>query len=166
MSNQLLPVSQLVPDVHLCSGTYKPTCAELPAVNVFCQAVVLNSVAYVWIDGIDHHNPLLLPVQSLHGFRRRGTLREYLEMEKHVELGEAFDNLMDLCMAQKSSATVLIRACEIMHDERVSADQALITAQQWGMLLNELDQAERAAYQLVTSGSTGRLPEPMAATIH
>lgn len=154
-----------VPNVHLCSGIYKTTCADMAPVEVFCQTFVLNAVAYVWLDGVDDQNPLLLPVQALTDFRRRGTLREYLEMPKHTELGEAFDDLMDLCMQRKSSATLLVRACEILHAENVSADQALETAQQWGMLFNELDQAERTAYKLVSSEDARRLAEPMAAVI-
>lgn len=166
MSTSLLPHPQLALEVHLCSGVYKSTCAELPAVEVFCQVVVLNSVAYVWLDGVDHHNPLLLPVQSLHDFRRMGTLRQYLELDKHLELGDRFDSLVDLCMSRMVSATVLIRACEIMHTEGASSDQALVTAQQWGILLNELDQAERAAYQLVTSGIPSRMLGSFRATVH
>ena len=158
--------AQLVPEIHLCAGVHKPTCADLPAVEVICQAVVLNGVAYVWIDGINHHSPLLLPVQAFHQFRRMGSLRQYLENDKHLDLGDSFDELIDLCMKGNASATVLIRACEIKHSKNASPEQALITAQQWGMLLNELDQAERAAYQLVTSGVYNLLPEPVAGTVH
>lgn len=156
----------LVPEIHLCRGVYKPTCTDLPSVEVFCQAVVINNAAYVWIDGIDGTNPLLLPVQALKEFRKMGTLREYLEEEKHTELGEDFDRLIDLCMERKDSATVLIRACEIMHAEGLPADQAVVTAHQWGTLLNELDQAERVAYQLLTSGTSTRMPSQPASTVH
>jgi hypothetical protein len=151
----MAPQAQLVPDIRLCSGIYQPTAAGLPAVEVICQAVVLNAVAYVWIDGVDAQNPLLLPVQVLHGFRSRGTLREYLEDEKHIGLGEQFDMLMDLCMERRESATVLVRACEIMHAEGLPADHAIATAHQWGLVLTELDLAERAAYRLVGSGIVG-----------
>lgn len=156
----------LVSEIQLCSGVYKPTCADLPAVEVFCQAVVLNSAAYVWIDGVNAENPLLLPVQALHQFRRMGTLRQYLEDERHIELGEEFDRLIDLCMERKESATVLIRACEIMHTEKLPADQAIVTAHQWGTLLNELDQAERAAYHLVSSGTKTVLAVEPSITLH
>lgn len=142
-----------VPEIRLCSGTYKPTCDDLPPVQVFCQAVVLNSVAYIWIDGVDAEKPLLLPAQHLHNFRNLGTLREYLADERHTVLEEAFDDLMDICLERKESATTMIRALEIMHDEGLPADQAVTTARQWGMLLNEMDQAERASYQLISSGA-------------
>lgn len=147
--------AHLVSEIRLCGGIYKPTCDELPAVEVFCQAVVLNGAAYVWIDGVDTDNPLLLPVQTLLSFRSLGTLREYLEDDRHLALGDEFDRLLDISMEQQVSATVLIRACEIMHTESLPADQAVITARQWGVLLNELDQAERAAYQLASA------PEPV-----
>lgn len=160
------PTSQLVSEIHLCSGIYQPTCAELPAVEVFCQTIVLNGVAYVWIDGINQNNPLLLPVQALYGFRRMGSLRQYLENERHLDLGEDFDALIDLCTQRKVSATVLIRACEIMHAEESSADQALETALHWGMLLNEMDQAERAAYQMVTTDKSSQPSELIATALH
>lgn len=146
----------LVAEIRLCAGIYKPTCDDLPAVEVFCQAIVLNGAAYVWIDGVNPDNPVLLPVQTLSGFRSMGTLREYLEDDKHLALGEEFDLCLDICMAQQESATVLIRACEIMHAESLPADQAVVTARQWGMLLNDLDQAERAAYQIASA------PAPLA----
>lgn len=165
-NGKLVPSLSGVPNVHLCSGIYQATCADIAPVEVFCQTFVLDDVAYVWLDGVDDQNPLLLPVQALTDFRRRGTFREYLEMQKHAELGEAFDDLMSLCMQRKSSATLLVRACEILHAENVSADQALDTAQQWGMLLNELDQAERAAFQMVTKGEASRLSVPLAASTH
>lgn len=148
-------VRHFVTDIQLCSGVYKPTCADLiPAVEVFCQAVVLNGAAYVWIDGVDAANPLLLPVQTLSKFRRMGTLRAYLEDERHLELEAEFDRLLSICMERKDSATILVRACEIMHVEGLPADQAVVTAHQWGVLLNELDQAERAAYQMVSTGAS------------
>ena len=141
-------------DILLCSGIYMPTCAvDIPPVRVFCEAVVLNSVAYVWIDGVDNEKPLLLPAQSLQEFRSCGTLRAYLEDEKHLALEEQFDEILDLCLKRKESATTMIRAIEIMHDEGLPPDQALVTAHQWGVLINELDQAERASYQLVTTSA-------------
>lgn len=151
----------LVPEIRLCSGVYKPTCTDLAAVEVFCQVVVLNAVAYIWIDGIDAEKPLLLPAQQLHNFRSLGTLREYLENERHRELEDDFDELMDICIARKESATTMVRALEIMHIEGLPADQAVTTARQWGMLLNELDHAERASYQLVASGPAASFQQPV-----
>lgn len=142
----------LVPEIRLCSGTYKPTCDDLPSVEVLCQSLILNSVAYIWIDGVDAKEPLLLQAQHLQNFRNLGTLREYLSNERHMALEEGFDDLMEICMTQKESATTLIRALEIMHTEGLPAEQAVTTARQWGILLNELDRAERASYQLVSSG--------------
>lgn len=137
--------------IHLCSGLYKPSGAELPVVEVFSQTIVLNGVAYVWIDGLDANAPILLPAQSLHEFRRRGTFQEYLEDERHLALEEGFDRLMELCAVRPESATIVVRACEIMHLEGASADQAIVTAHQWGILLSQIDAAERAAFQLVAS---------------
>lgn len=135
--------------IHLCAGTYKPTCTDLPPVEVLCQTVVIDGASYVWIDGVDVTNPVLLPVQSLNDFRRLGTQSQYFADEKHAELGDDFDRLIELCVAQRASATLMVRACEIMHAEGLPADEALVTAHQWGLLLCELDQAERAAYSLV-----------------
>lgn len=138
-----------IADIHLCSGIYMPTCADLPPVEVLCQTVVINGASYVWIDGVDVTNPVLLPVQALHGFRKLGTQSQYFSDEKHATLGEDFDRLIELCVAQQASATLMVRACEIMHVEGLTAEESLVTARQWGLLLCELDQAERAAYLLV-----------------
>lgn len=137
-------------ETRLCRGIYKPTCDFVIApIEVFCETVVLDGSAYVWIDGVNSVNPLLLPVDALHKFENCGTLREYLEDERHLDLGDSFDDLLELCMGTKQSATVIIRSIEIMHNEGLSANNAVITAQQWGDTMNELDAAERAAYQRV-----------------
>lgn len=137
-------------EIRLCKGLYKPTCTELDPVHVVCQKVVINSTAYAWIDGVDVENPLLLPIECLHDFQNMGSLRQYLQDDRHIELDAEFDNLLDICMRKKNSATVLVRACEIMHTEAIPADEAVSIAYQWGDLLNTLDRAERVAYQQVS----------------
>lgn len=137
-------------DIRLCKGLYKPTCADLSVVEVYCQTLILGSIAYAWIDGVNLDNPLLLPVQTLHNYKSLGTLHQYLQDERHSALvQEEFVELLDLGMRQQESATVLVRACEVMHAEGFGAAQALAVSREWGQLLNELDQAERAAYQVV-----------------
>jgi hypothetical protein len=133
--------------IHLCSGLYSPcgAGAGLPAVEIFSQTVVLNGVAYVWVDGISVNAPILLPIQALHQFKRRGTYKEYLEEERHLALDEGFEWLMELCAVKPESATVVIRACEIMHEEGLPADQAIVTAHQWGITLLQINEAERVA---------------------
>jgi hypothetical protein len=138
-----------LPAIHLCSGLYKPCGADLPAVEIFSQTIVLNGVAYVWVDGINIDSPILLPVQALHQFKRRGTYQEYLEEERHLALDDGFEWLMQLCSDKQESATVVIRACEIMHEEGLPADQAIVTAHQWGVLLSQINEAERAAFQSI-----------------
>lgn len=148
-----MPNAQYVSEIRLCQGVYQPCIADLPPVEVVCQAVNLNACSYAWVDGVDPDNPLLLPIQVLSKFRSLGTLRTYLEHEKHLSLGDEFTKVLDLCMARGESATILVRACEMMHAEGCAAEQAVVNAHQWGVLLNELDQAERASFQLVTSGT-------------
>jgi hypothetical protein len=135
--------------IHLCSGLFKPSGADIPVVEVFSQTIVLNGVAYVWIDGLNVDAPILLPAQSLHEFRRRGTFQQYLEDERHLTLEEEFDRLMELCAVRPESATIVIRACEIMHAEGLPADEAIVTAHQWGILLSQIDVADRASYQVL-----------------
>ncbi len=148
-----LQTMQLIPNIHLVKGVYAPFGTDLPPVEVVCQVVPLNGAAYVWLDGVDHNDPVLLPAQVLDGTRRLGTLRDYLEDLRHEQLGEGFDSLLDLAMEQQVSATVLVRACEIMHEEGSDPSQAITTARQWGIMLCELDQAHRAEFQLVSQGS-------------
>lgn len=135
-------------DIRLCSGVYKPSCDDLPAVQVVCQVTVLNGCAYVWIDGVNPDDPILLSAQSLHNFRSLGTFKDYLENERHDALGDDFGVLLDLTFYTRDSATTTARALEIMHEEHLPPDQALVTARQWGIMLCELNTAERTAHAL------------------
>jgi hypothetical protein len=137
--------------IHLCSGLYRPCGADLPAVEIFSQTIVLNGAAYVWVDGISVNAPILLPIQALHQFKRRGTYQEYLADERHLALDDGFEWLMELCAEKPESATVVIRACEIMHEEGLPADQAIITAHQWGTMLLQINEAERVAMAVAQS---------------
>lgn len=141
-------------NIRLCAGIYSPTGANIPPIEVICQTVIVNGTAYAWIDGVSETNPVLLPVESLNNFKNFGTLQSYLQDDRHAELDTEFDSLGELCLAQKASATLMVRACEIMHAEGLSAEDALSVARQWGELINELDQAERAAYSVVSGADT------------
>lgn len=135
--------------VNLISCVYQCDGADLPCIDIKCQVVVINGVSYAWIDGDDFDNPLLVPVESLVGFQRIGTLRDYLTDEAHIDLGEEFNTLLDIALRERCSATVIVRAVDAMHSEGQGAAEAIQLARDWAKLLNDLDNAERAAYQLV-----------------
>ena len=134
---------------HLCRGVFQPSCLDAEPVQVFCQAVVVDGDAYAWVDGVNEQDPLLIPVKHLVAYSYAGTLRQYLADPRHAALGDAFDEFLDLVIAKRASATLIVRACEIMHEEHVLPQVALATSEEWGHLLGELDHTERAAYQML-----------------
>lgn len=152
----LAPAAVAVPDIQLCSGVYKATCTDLPPLEMICQTQVIDGSSYAWIDGVNELAPVLLPVHNLASFRRMGTLRQYLQDDRHLGLDTELEVLGVLCAEQKASATLMVRACELMHAEGLPARDALDVVRQWGELICELDQAERAAFQAVAAADRGR----------
>lgn len=133
--------------IHLCKARYcVATTPELVAIDLFCQSVVLDGCAYAWVDGVDYAQPMLIPVHLLEGFERAGTLGQYLRQERHIDLGEAFDDLLGICLSTEISATNMIRACEFMHADGMSPQDAIDAAKQWGELLREMDWRDQACW--------------------
>lgn len=138
------------PIIKLCSGIYNPSCAGLPPVHVICQIMIIGGLACAWVDGISMTKPLLLPIDALQDFKHRGTLADYLRDEKHAELdADEFMAVQDECLARNASATIMIRAYEMMHSEGLTASEAITCATEWGVLLNQINEAECAAYGLL-----------------
>jgi len=134
-------------DIELCKAVYslgkRP---DVVAIEVFCQCVVLNDCAYAWIDGIDSERPMLVPIEDLTDFSRQGTLGQYLRDERHMALGEYFDEFLDLCLGNQISPTLMVRACEFMHSDALHPIDALRSAKAWGDFINEVDGADRCMY--------------------
>lgn len=130
--------------INLCTGVYQPAGGQVPPISVMCQTLVIYGVSSAWIDGVDMAEPVLLPVEYLSGFKRAGTLEDYLAQARHEALGDGFEGIMDLCVTQDHTPTTMVRAIEIMHNEGLPADTALATAVAWGSMIRDLDKADQA----------------------
>lgn len=125
--------------INLCRGRYAVlTLPEDVSVEVLCQVVPFQGRACAWLDGVDHAEPALVPLDELLDLAPASTLGQYLRDERHISLGGRFNDLLDLCLSRDLSATVLVRACEFMHGEDMAAIDAVKSAEEWGSILQEM----------------------------
>lgn len=136
----LLRSASGVGEIQLCRAKYCVlTLPEVISIDLICQVVDVDGSLCAWVDGVDHAQPLLVGVEHLHEFKHIGTLGRYLRDEQHLSLGQSFDDLLDLCLSRDLSATVLVRACELMHADGLDAKTAVQSASEWGALMQEID---------------------------
>lgn len=135
--------------VQLCRASYQILAQAQPInVDLLCQTVELRGRTYAWIDGVDLGSPLLVPVDNLKNFTHAGTLGQYLRDERHLELGRSFNDLLDICLARDLSATVIVRACELMHADALNPYEAIDEATAWGGTIIDIDWASSACRSL------------------
>lgn len=137
---------QIQEKIHLCRGDYLAAAGlAIPPLSVLCQVVPVNGAAYAWVDGLSYDNPVLVPVALLRNVRSVGTLRDFLADPRNESLPE-FDSFLEIVFEQRVSATVAARALEIMHAEGSDASQSIAHAQQMGLLIVDIDAADRQAH--------------------
>lgn len=126
--------------VSLARGRYSVwTLPEPVNVDLLFQEVRIAGRVYAWVDGIDYLNPIFVPIEEIDDVVPLGPLGQYLRDERHLELGDRFDELLDLGISRDLSATLLARACEFLHgDETRTPADAIDAATQWGAVLQEM----------------------------
>lgn len=137
-------------EIHLCRARYNLCLQEDIVVDLFCQYVVLEGCSYAWIDGVNFDNPVLVPIEDLIDFRREGTLGKYLRDDRHLVLGGAFNVFLDMCLRSLVTPTTMVRACEFMHFDCMTPDDAIRAAIEWGELLEQLDTVDRSQQYCVS----------------
>lgn len=139
------------------SAYYMPFAADLTAsieaqllrVDTIFAVIDADGIDHAWIDGIDEEDPVLIPVRSLEGYREIGDFETYLCEEFHTQLGAELPALLELAVSEALSATVLVRALAILHNEQAAtAVEAVQMSFQFGLAFLRAASLERYSYGL------------------
>lgn len=123
--------------------------AQLLRVDCIFAIIEADGVDHAWIDGIDEQDPVLVPVHSLEGFQDLGNLEDYLCAEFHTQLGEELQVLLAMVASEELSATVLVRALAILHNEQAAtAMDAVQMSFQFGLAFLRAASLERYTFGL------------------
>lgn len=131
----------------LAQTLYETNFAEDPEKNlsliIIAQVVRINDAVFVWADGLDMQDPVLLPISSTDDATTRyiDTVSNYFVTHQLLVLEVlecANQEGMDL------SPTLVARAVEAMRDDQnKSASNALAVAMQWSQIILDLDRLHR-----------------------
>lgn len=149
--------------LHMSHGTrvacalYSPYASDftLPIEHQLLQVDCIFSVINVdgvdlgWIDGIDQDDPILVPVRSMEGHSDLGTVEQYLSEEFHSGIGPELQTLFRIAREEQLTATVLVRALAIMHnDGTIGATDAVQQSFDWGFTLLRAGVLDRYTFGL------------------
>jgi hypothetical protein len=122
---------------------------QLLQVDCIFSVINVDGVDLGWIDGIDQDDPILVPVRSMEGHRDLGTVEDYLSEEYHTAIGPELQSLFALAREEELTATVLVRALAIMHnDGTISAADAVQQSFEWGFTLLRAGVLDRHTFGL------------------
>ena len=122
---------------------------QLLQIDTIFAVFSLNGTEVGWIDGVDPRDPILVPVQAIEGYSDLGTLDEYLSEEFHTQIGDELGELLRLSQEEDLSATVLVRALAIMHNESaMGAQEAVEQSLRWGLTLLRAGAMDRYTFSL------------------
>ena len=122
---------------------------QLLQVDCIFSVINVDGVDLGWIDGIDQDDPILVPVRSMEGHGDLGTVEEYLSEEYHTAIGPELQTLFNLAREEELTATVLVRALAIMHnDDTIGAADAVQQSFEWGFTLLRAGVLDRHTFGL------------------
>lgn len=124
--------------VFFCEAAFTPISTSFSAFLVEAQVVVCDGQEFLWLDGIDFEDPVLMPVSCLSGVRFLGSLDDL--MVRYALQIQALAITEDLTMV---SPTVLLRAARSMDEEGLSSSEAMASAVALSQMLLELDELDR-----------------------
>lgn len=122
---------------------YTPMFLNLAPIQLIGQIVNSGSLSYIWIDGLDRNDPILVPVTNAPGPRHLGTLDAYYRTNE-----EAFHEIVGSALSRDLilSSLLIVRSVEAMKIDHSGPDRAIDTALTWSRMLLELDEMERHAF--------------------
>ena len=124
---------------------------QMLQIDTIFSVFTVDGVDVGWIDGIHEEAPILVPVRSMEGYGDLGTMEEYLTQEQHAPLGEHLRDLFRIAEEHSLSATLLLRALAIMHNEpNFDAQQAVDLSIEWGMTMLRAGILDRHTFGLAT----------------
>lgn len=127
-----------VAGVFFCEAAFNPISTNFSAFHIEAQVVLLDGEEFLWLDGLDFDDPVLMPLDCLQDVRFLGSLDNLLE--RYAPQIQALAYTEDLTSV---SPTVLLRAARCMAEEGVSSSEAMSSALSISQMLLELDELDR-----------------------
>lgn len=140
---------------RLVEVSYRPLVLDVAPLRVIAQTTVsagsggAAESTFVWVDGMDEYDPILLPLSDMSEARDLGTVAAYFDahsaqvaevLEATVASGRGGEGGVGM------SCSLVVRAVEAMKADGCTATQAVEITARWANLLLELDQMERIAF--------------------
>ncbi len=127
-----------VPGVFLFELDFTPFSDGFDPFRIEAQAVIVEGEEFLWCDGIDFDDPVLLPLRSARGLRFLGEMStladRYAEQICQLAMTE------DLSLA---SPTLLLRAARCMSEDGLGSAEAFSSATTLSQMILELDELDR-----------------------
>ena len=122
---------------------YTPLFIKIPPIKLIGQIVNSGSLSYVWVDGLDRNDPILIPALNAPGPRHLGTLDSYVRANE-----ASVHEIVDCAMSRdlNLSSLLVVRAVEAMRLDMAGPDRAIDAALGWSRMLLEFDEMERQAF--------------------
>lgn len=122
---------------------YRPLFIKDLPIRVIGQVVNSGDLPYVWVDGLDRKDPILVPLTHVYGSRTFTSVQAYFRANS-TELQEVVG-----CASSRDlrlSSLLVVRSVEAMKSDQTGPDRALDAALAWSRVLLELDEMERQAF--------------------
>ncbi len=127
-----------VDGVFFCEAAFNPISTNCSAIRFESQVVIADGQEFLWLDGIDFEDPVLLPLNSFSEVKFLGCMTDLMDQyARQIEELAVSEDLSEV------SPTVLLRAARSMAEEGWSSSEALDCAQSLSQLLLELDELDR-----------------------
>lgn len=122
-------------DIELFSVIYRPSLGGAP-IALLCQAVDIEGEKFLWIDGINSEDPVLVSISAVRDVKWAGSFKEFIA---------ARPDIAQLVIAESDgshSPTALARAMLYMsRDPRLTVQEAMETVEEQAMDILEADDA-------------------------
>jgi len=122
-------------DIELFSVIYRPSLGGAP-IALLCQAVDIDGEKFLWIDGINSEDPVLVSISAVRDVKWAGSFKEFIA---------ARPDIAQLVIAESDgshSPTALARAMLYMsRDTKLTVQEAMETVEEQAMDILEADDA-------------------------
>lgn len=126
-------------DIELFSVIYLPSLGSAP-IALLCQAVDIEGEKFLWIDGINSEDPVLVSISAVRNVKWAGSFKEFIA---------ARPDIAQLVIAESDgshSPTALARAMLYMsRDPKLTVQEAMETVEEQAMDILEADDASADA---------------------
>lgn len=124
--------------VFFCEAAFNPISTNFSAFRIEAQVVLLDGEEFLWLDGLDFDDPVLMPAECLQDVRFMGSLDTLLvQYAPQIQMLAVTEDLTSV------SPTVLLRAARCMVEDGLSSSEAMLSAMSLSQMLLELDELDR-----------------------